>query len=277
MTREALTNEAKRDVAGTDRHHPVYPQGDQEFMLSLARGLEVVNAFSSENRSLTLAEASVLTGLPRAVVRRCLHTLTILGYVNFHERRFSLRPKILHLGHPYLAAAPLAAIAQPYLEKITAALNESCSLATLNGENITYIARCAAKFRIMSVDLQVGSELPAHCTSMGRILLANQPIEVQERLLRKAKLVANTRFTITDRVALLSILQRAKERGYCLLDQELELGLRSIAVPVRNANGTVVAALNVGVNAGRYSKQQLTAIALPVLKAIANEIGQLLL
>ena len=215
--------------------------------------------------------------MPRAVARRCLHTLTLLGYVTLHERQYSLRPKILQLGHSYLASAPLAKLAQPYLEKITTAIRESCSVATLDGEVITYVARSSSNVRIMSVDLSVGSQLPAYCTSMGRILLANLSPDQLEASLRRTRLLSHTRYTVTDPKLLRVKLAHAHTRGYCLVDQELEFGLRSIAVPIRNVEGKVVAALNVGVNASRYSKAQLKELALPVLPAISQELSGLLL
>ncbi len=150
-------------------------------------------------------------------------------------------------------------------------------MAILEGDTITYIARSASPVRIMSVDLQIGSSLPAYCTSMGRVLLAQQPPEAVDAYLRQAKLVGLTRYTITHAPTLRSLLVTCKARGYCMVDQELELGLRSLAVPVFDVAGNAVAALNVGVNASRYTRQQLKALALPVLRAIASEIRQLLL
>jgi IclR family pca regulon transcriptional regulator len=276
MTRSIITASQPGSRSKRERSASVYPKDDQDFMLSLARGLSVITSFTETRRSMTMAQISEQACLPRAVVRRCLHTLTLLGYVSLHERQYSLRPKVLRLGHPYLADAPLAQLAQPYLERITSALNESCSLATLDGDKIRYIARSAAKVRIMSVDLQVGSELPAWCTSMGRVLLASLDDAEMEKIIQNTKLTSYTKFTIVGREQLRSTLRRVRRVGYCLVDQELEFGLRSIAVPVRDCEGVVVAALNVGVNAARYSKAQLQETCLPVLKAVSQELGRLL-
>ena len=146
--------------------------GDPNFMTSLARGLAVINAFQERKRHLTIAQISHRTEIPRAAVRRCLYTLMKLGYATSDGRTYSLLPKVLTLGHAYLSSTPLAVSAQPYLDRISEQLHEACNLATLEGEQVLYIARSAIPQRLISVDLSVGSRLPAYCTSMGRILLA---------------------------------------------------------------------------------------------------------
>lgn len=146
--------------------------GDPDFMTSLARGLAVVQAFQERKRHLTIAQISHRTEIPRAAVRRCLHTLIKLGYATTDGRTYSLLPKVLTLGHAYLSSTPLAVSAQPYLDRMSEQLHEACNMATLEGDDILYIARSATTQRLISVDLSVGGRLPAYCTSMGRILLA---------------------------------------------------------------------------------------------------------
>jgi IclR family pca regulon transcriptional regulator len=146
--------------------------GDPNFMTSLARGLAVIKAFTEQRRKLTIAQVSQRTGIPRAAARRCLYTLHQMGYVDADKHTYALRPKILALGHAYLSSTPLAVSAQPVLDRVRSALNESCSLAILDGDDILYLARSAAS-RIIAVQLNVGSRLPAYCTAMGRTLLAH--------------------------------------------------------------------------------------------------------
>lgn len=250
--------------------------GDPNFMTSLARGLAVIRAFSQHRQSQTIAQLSHATGLPRAAVRRCLYTLKQLGYVGASERNFCLRPKILNLGHAYLSSTPLAVSAQQFLDQVNAAVHESCSLAILDENEIMYVARSAATTRIMSIDLKPGSRLPAYCSSIGRVLLAHLPPEELEACLAQVKLEPYTERTVTSREKLMQILETVRDHGYALVDQELEMGLRSIAVPVRDRKGRVVAAMNVGAAAARASVRELEANVLGHLRAAAGELQMLL-
>jgi IclR family pca regulon transcriptional regulator len=247
--------------------------GDPNFMSSLARGLQVIRAFSEYRRNLTISQISQTTGLSRAAVRRCLYTLSALGYVGEDDKRFFLRPQILTLGHAYLASTPLALSAQPHLDEVSRSLRESCSAAILDGQDIVYICRSAAT-RIMSISLLVGTRLPAYCTSMGQVLLAHLGDRELDAYLARVRLVARTDRTITSVAKLRKVLTRARETGYALLDQELEVGLRSIAVPVHDLRGTVVAAINVGTHASRVSPEEMTARFLPLLTRCANRLGR---
>lgn len=214
-------------------------KGDPNFMASLARGLEVIQAFTPQRPLLSISQISQKTGIPRAAVRRCLYTLSKLGFVYAEDgKNFQLRPRILALGHAWLASTPLARSAQPVLRHLSEMLNESCSIATLDGDDILYIAR-ASSSRIMTIDLDIGSRLPAWATSMGRVLLSHQPEEK-------------------------------------LNDQELEMGLRSLAVPLFNAQGQVQAALNVGVHAGQMTAREMIERVLPELQKAARELTLLL-
>lgn len=249
--------------------------GDPNFMTSLERGLAVLQAFSQERRVLTTSQISQRTGIPRAAVRRCLYTLAKLGFVAEEDNRlFSLRPRVLKLGHAYLATAPLAHAAQPVLRYISSTLNESASVAILDGDEILYIAR-ASTARIMSVDLHIGSRLPAYCTSMGRVLLAHSSAEALDAYLERTKLIQYTPRTIVSREGLRSTLASVRENGYALVDQELEIGLRSIAVPIYGAEGRAVAALNVGVQAARISVAEMESRILPALREGAQELALL--
>ncbi|MEO8057672.1 MAG: IclR family transcriptional regulator C-terminal domain-containing protein [Burkholderiales bacterium] len=248
------------------------PTGDPNFMTSLARGLQVVRAFSEHRHHLTISQVSQSTGLSRAAARRCLYTLQQLGYVGEDERRYFLRPLVLTLGHSYLASTPLATRAQPCLDGVSQALAESCSLAVLDGDEIVYICR-SAETRIISINLLVGTRLPAYCTSMGHVLLAHLPAPDLEAYLARVRLVARTDRTTTSVSKLRKLLRSVREADHALLDQELEVGLRSIAVPVRDARGTVVAAMNVSTHASRATMDEMRQRFLPVLLDGAGQLG----
>lgn len=247
--------------------------GDPNFMTSLARGLAVIQAFTQRQRELTVSQISAKTGFSRAAVRRCLYTLAKLGFAATDDsRHFHLRPRVLALGHSYLSSLPLAAMAQPILENVSRVLHESCSIAALDRTEIVYIAR-ANVTRIMSIDLGVGSRLPAFCTSMGRVLMAALPAEKLQEFLARVEFKRFTERTVTNIEKLRQILRMVQRTGYCVVDQELESGLRSLAVPIRDPNGRVVAALNVGTHAQRVSIQELQNRFLPQVRAAAHELS----
>lgn len=248
---------------------------DPSFMTSLARGLAVIRAFSDQRRSLTIAQISHKTGIPRAAVRRCLYTLKQLGYADSDSNNFSLKPKVLTLGYSYLSSTPLTVSTLPFLNQISRTLNESCSLAVLDENEILYVARSATS-RIMSVALNTGSRLPAYCTSLGRAILAYLPPEALDEYLGKVELKAYTDRTVVSAKRLREILAGVRQNGYALVEEELEVGLRSIAVPVRGASGAVVAALNVGAQATRVTSRQMKDEFLPVLLRGAQELAVLL-
>jgi len=250
--------------------------GDPNFMTSLARGLVVIQAFSEGERRQTISQLGVRTGLSRAAVRRCLYTLMKLGFAGTDDgRHFYLRPRVLTLGHAYISSMPLASAAQPVLDHVSHMLHESSSIATLEGVEIIYVARASAT-RIMSIDLGVGSRLPAFCTSMGRVLLANLPPEELEAILPRIEFKPYTDRTVTSVEKLRQVLRNVQRNGYAIVDQELELGLRSMAVPIRNPMGKVVAALNTGAHAQRVSIQEMQNRFFPQLQAAAQELSMLL-
>jgi IclR family pca regulon transcriptional regulator len=248
---------------------------DPSFMTSLARGLAVVRAFSDARKPQTIAQISQKTGIPRAAVRRCLYTLQQLGYVDAELNNFSLRPKVLTLGYSYLSSTPLTVSSQPCLNNITRELGESSSLAVLDEGEVLYVARSAAS-RVMSVALNTGSRLPAYCTSLGRVMLAHLPPVELDAYFGRVKLRAMTEHTVVNQKRLREILAGVRRDGYALIDEELELGLRSIAVPVRGASGQIVAALNVGAQAARVSVDRMRQDFLPVLQRGAQELSVLL-
>jgi IclR family pca regulon transcriptional regulator len=247
--------------------------GDPNFMTSLARGLAVINAFQERKRHLTIAQISHRTEIPRAAVRRCLYTLMKLGYATSEGHTYSLLPKVLTLGHAYLSSTPLAVSAQPYLDRISEQLHEACNLATLEGEQVLYIARSAIPQRLISVDLSVGSRLPAYCTSMGRILLAALDDDSLHDYLNHADLQAKTSRTLHTPEALWECLQQVRQQGWCLVDQELEQGLRSLAVPVYDSSGHVLAAMNVSTHAGRVPASELEQHFLPIMLNASRELS----
>ena len=252
------------------------PERDPSYVEAFARGLRVIRSFGEGRETMTLADIAKLIDLPRATVRRSLFTLGQLGYVIDDGRQFRLTPKVLSLGYAYLSSTPLPRVILPALEMVSEQVRESCSAAILDGPDIVYIARSATK-RIMSVGLAVGSRLPAYCTSLGRALLAYEPVERQQAILATSLLKPLTPKTVTDPQTLLGIFQQVAHQGYAFVDEELELGLRSIAVPVTNSTGHVVAAINISTQASRLSEETMcTSLRLALVQAAQSVRSSLL-
>lgn len=273
---EAEPNE--EEVSGSRHEAPdefAQFSGDPNFVLSLARGLKVLESFEGRTEGLTVSELARVSGLSRAAVRRILLTLAHLGYAEYTGRSYRLKTRVLKLGFSYLSSTSLPSIAQPVLEHLTETLHESSSLSVLDGDQIVYLARSATK-RVMSVGLSVGSRLPAYCTSMGRILLAALPEAELEAFLTRAELKQLTPKTVTNKAVLAEIIRRIRADGFALTDEELELGLRSIAVPIRTRQNRIVAAINVGVHAARVSTAEMVHRFLPQLRDSAHSLSQLL-
>ncbi len=250
--------------------------GDPNFMTSLARGLSVLEAFAQEMPQMTISQLSNKTGLSRAAVRRCLYTLSKLGYAGAEDgQRYSLRPKMLTLSHTYTVSNTLASAAQPILEKLSEQFHESFSVATLDGDEIVYIARSQSSpvQRLMSVDLHVGSRLPAYCTSMGRVLIASQPPDVVEKYLARVQVKQLTPRTVNSVDKLKLLLRNVRRNGYAMCDQEFEMGLRSLAVPVYAPSGKVIATVNISGNAQRMPMLDMQTQFLPPLRNAANELS----
>lgn len=244
-----------------------------EYLQSLARGLSVLSVLGEGGtRGLTLSEAAAATGLPRATARRSLLTSARQGYVAADGQRFRILPRVLELGYARLGRLTLGQVAQPHLEQVARTVHESASMAVLDGDDVRYVARAAAG-RIMSVDIMIGTRFPAFATSMGRVLLSDLSPDARERFLASARISSLTRHTVTDPAKLLRILGDVAETGYALVDQELEEGLRSMAVPVRDPSGVAVAAINVSMHAARTSAAEARASVLPVLRAAAQAIS----
>jgi IclR family pca regulon transcriptional regulator len=250
--------------------------GDPNFMTSLARGLIVIQAFTQQNPQMTISQLSVKTGLSRAAVRRCLYTLTKLGFAGAEDgQRYGLRPRMLSLSHTYTTSSSLSTSAQPILERMSATFRESFSVATLDGDDIVYVARTQVS-RVMAVDLHIGSRLPAYCTSMGRVLLAYLPNEQLEAYLARVDLIPHTTRTITTTDKLRLALRNVRRLGYALVDQELEVGLRSLAVPVYAPSGRVVATVNLSGNAPRMPVYDMQTHFLAPLRNAASELSAFL-
>ena len=246
-----------------------------DYVQSLARGLQVLRAFDRELPSASLSEVAERTDLSRAVVRRSLLTLQHLGYVGSRGRSFFLTPRVLELGYSYLTSLDLTGLAQQSMDQLAQRVSESCSLAVLDGTDIVYVLRVPVR-RVMSLTLGVGTRLPAYGTSMGRVLLAQLPPAALEHYLATARLVARTGHTSVSPARLRKILAETRAQGYAMIDQELEVGLRSIAVPIRDLRGQVVASINVGAHAARVSLDEMRERFLPALQHCAAELGQLL-
>ncbi len=247
--------------------------GDPNFMTSLARGLSVIQTFTQHTPQLTISQVSAKTGLSRAAVRRCLYTLNKLGFVHSEDgQHFSLRPRILSLSHAYTSSSSLAHTAQPILDHISNVLHESCSVGTLDGDDIVYVAR-ANVTRIMAVDLGIGSRLPAYCSSMGRVLLAHLPPDELENYIARVPMHRYTARTVNTPDKLRQALRTIQRTGFALVDQELEVGLRSLAVPVKSPTGRVVAAMNVGAQAQRMPLHEIQSKFLAHLQNAANELS----
>lgn len=244
-----------------------------DFVQSLARGLSVITAFDADRPRQTLSEVARATGLTRATARRFLHTLVELGYVDTAGSTFWLTPRVLDLGYSYLSSMPLSELAQPHLEKLSARLDESSSVAVLDGSDIVYVGRVQVR-RIMNIGITIGTRFPAFATSMGRVLLAALPEDELDAFLAATDMRAITPHGLADEAALRAELAGIAERGWSMVDQELEPGLRSLAAPVRDRDGRVVAALNVSTHAARYSLEQLHTELVPVVLAAARALSE---
>lgn len=251
------------------------PKPGDTYVQSFARGLSVIRSFSAETPTQTLTEVARRTGLTRAGARRILLTLEGLGYVTSQGRRFQLAPRILDLGFAYLSSLPLWNLAEPVMEALVADVKESCSAAVLDGADIVYVLRVPTH-KIMSINLGIGSRLPAFCTSMGRMLMAGLPQSELESALGAAPISARTSRTVTDRAELRELIGQAGRQGWCLVNQELEEGLVSLAAPIRDRSGRAIAALNISGQFNRTPPPHMLEHFLPRLLTAAGEISTLL-
>ncbi|WP_323039273.1 IclR family transcriptional regulator domain-containing protein [Gemmobacter sp.] len=248
---------------------------DRDIMGGLAKGLAVIESFGADTPRQTIAGVAAATGLDRATARRCLLTLAQQGYADWDGKFFTLTPRVLRLGTACLATMPLPQIVQPLLDRLSDQIGESSSVCILDGTDIVYVAR-AAQTKVMSIALMPGSRLPAHCTSMGRVLLAARPEAEARAMLGAGPLAARTPHTLTEPEAVMAELARIRAQGHAINDQEVEMGLRSLAVPLMDGHGRVVAAANVGVGAGRATVADMLARFLPGLLGLQADLRRLL-
>lgn len=246
-----------------------------DYISSLVKGLTLIEAFSAETPRLSITKASELSGLDRATSRRVLLTLHREGYADYDGKFFSLTPRVLRLGMSALASLPLPQIVQPWLDHLSEQIGQSCSVALLDETEIVYIARAAQK-RVMSIGLMPGSRLPAHVTSLGRVLLAALPRTEACELVETSDLSPRTRFSVTAPCDIMQRIDAARAQGFAINDQEIEIGLRSIAVPLFDRSGRVVAALNAGMAAVRADQDDLQQIYLPKLLKVQAGLVRLL-
>lgn len=240
-----------------------------DFVQSLARGLSVIKAFDADNPSMTLTEVAERTGFTRATARRFLLTLVQLGYVRVTGKEFALTPRVLELGYRYLASQGIADLISPHLNELSTRIRESASAAVLDGSDIVYIARSAGR-KIMQVNITIGTRFPAYATSMGRVLLASLNPAQAEQVLRNSPLLALTPHTLTSISELMAELSKIRAQGFALVNQELELGLRSLAMPIRNSRGQVIAALNV--SSGQDSIEELVPTLRQCVEAVEADL-----
>lgn len=250
------------------------PEGDLEFIQSLAKGLAVIEAFSERTPQMTLSEVSRRVGLSPGSARRVLRTLHLLGYASCRGTRFELTPRVLQLGYSYLTSMPIANLVRPRLTQLTEEVDANCSVAVLDGADVVFVARTTAK-RTVRECLAVGTRFPAHTTSAGKVLLAELDRREVDRLYAGREFEAFTQHTVMSMDALHDALDQVRKDGWALNDQETLMGHRSISVPVR-VNGEVVAAAGVGAHIGVATMQRMVESYLPPLRIAAKDISQLL-
>lgn len=270
MPRRALAEALPSQLRGAASVAP----GDG-FVQAFARGLRVIQAFDGRSRQLTLTEVAEAAQITRAGARRILLTLARLGYVKLDGRAFSLTPRILSLGFPYLTSLPFWNLAEPVMEALVQELHESCSAAVLDRDEIVYVVRVPTQ-KIMTINLSVGSRLPAYCTSMGRVLLAGLDPQEATEILRESKLRALTPRTETRIRRLSAIVQDARGKGWALVDQELEEGLISLAVPIVGSSGRTIAAMNISGQANRTPAAEMRRRFLAPLQNAARRISSVM-
>jgi IclR family pca regulon transcriptional regulator len=246
---------------------------DPDFLDAVEKAMRVIQAFSATDPALRITRVAELTGLTRATARRLLLTFERLGFVESNDGLFRLTPRVLRIGYSYLSSLPFAEHIQGELRSLAEEFNESCSAATLDGEEIVYVARVPAK-RSMTITLAVGSRLPAYPTSMGRVLLAGLSDEALEEYFSRATIQQLTAHTVTNRERLRAIIAETQSNGFAIVDGEREEGVRSAAAPIRASTGQVLAAINISVNAARVPLEYLQESIVPRLKAAAAEISR---
>lgn len=251
------------------------PTRTPEGMAGLAKGLAILEAFAGNKGCLTVADAARASGATRASARRCLLTLTELGYVEYDGKFFRPQPRILSLSSAYSECRTLPQIAQPILAAARDALAETVSLAIIDGDTALFIARAEAA-RLISSGILIGVRAPAYCTATGRVLLGGWDDQKIRNYLDRTTLAARTRRTLVKKSAILDAIRTARKQGFAVIDEELELGLRSIAVPVFDSRGGLVGAMSASASSARVSAAQMTRHFVPVLRRYAEKLGNAL-
>lgn len=248
---------------------------DKDYVTSLARGLAVIRCFDKDHCKLTLTEVAGRTDLARATARRFLHTLHALGYVETDGKLFWLSARVLNLGFAYLNSQPLVELIQPYIKEVSERTGESCSVSVLDLPDVVYIARSLTQ-QIMSVSLNIGSRLPALCTSMGRVLMASLPDEEILKFIKSQKIKSFTDHTLMDYSSILNEILAARSQGFSLVNEELEIGLSSVSVPIINKQGKAIAAINISSQPQKMHRKRLKEELLPSLQQAASKISKVL-
>lgn len=251
-------------------------EAQRDLVGSLQKGLVVMEILAANPSGLTLTGVAEKAGLTRAGARRFLLTLVAAGYAVQEGRTFRLSPRLLSVARVWLQDATLWSFAEPYMREVSRELNESCSAAVLSGQDVVYVARVPGR-HILSVALHVGTRLPAWCTSMGRVLLSDLPPPELRQYLDRCAIEARTAKSVTDRNELRERILEAGRAGFALVDEELEIGLRSIAVPIRDRSRAIVGAINVSTQASRFTPAGMESEILPRLRAAAQSIEEFFL
>ena len=249
---------------------------DKDFLKTLARGIDLIKSFDMGNPRMTLTEVARKNDMSRASARRFLLTLKRIGFIMQVDDRFQLTAKILDIGYQYLANLDFIEVITPFMREVSRRLGKACSAAVLGGMDVIYIARIPSQQQILSVNLHIGSRLPAYCTSIGRVLLASLSDKELKSYFNRAELTSRTRQTVTSEKELRKIIKQVRLDGYAVVDQELEESLRSIAVPVHNNKGDVLCSMNVGMPVGRIKMKNAVTACLPVLKEAAEKAEMVL-
>ena len=265
-----MTNKTTANVSQPDRS-----SDEKEYVAGLEKGLAIIEAFGVLNKALTLSDAAEFTGHSRASARRSLRTLEKLGYVEWDGKYFRLAPRVLRLGRAYVTSSPLHRLVQPTLEAISERTRASASLAVLDGTDVVFVAR-AATSRGLSNGLGLGSRLPAYCTSTGRVLLAALDPSDATRRLKRMALQKITPHTNTELPVLMRLLDEVRAQGYAVAKEELELGVCSIAVPIRGADGQTIASMSIATSASRRSSENIIEYLLPELEDARLALNSLL-
>ena len=260
-------SEAEKSLA--DRSGP-------EFLEALARGLRVIQSFDRDRRQLSLSDVAKLVDLPRASVRRTLHTLVQLGFAETDGKLFRLTPRVLTLAGAYLLSNPIASILQPAIDRLSAEINESCSAAVLDGDDVVMIVH-ASPARVLPLSAQVGLRFPAVHSSLGRIILAGFNDDALDAFMARVQPQKLTDQTVTDKKKLQRAILQARMDGYSLVDREVEVGFRSISVALQRLDGKTIAALNIGIHTERGTPEMMRQTFLPKLRSIASELQQQLI